>query len=122
MQVRKNNACGNGGAKWIYVTVTSSGGDCPDCPIIIEMASNPLADRLNIRYGSRLTQEPLAASSFDYPAEYTIRNSQGNIVLSHTSAQTALTLDVSHIQRRGVYFLTVVHPGKGQMQYRLLKD
>ncbi len=49
VQVRKTNACGNGGAKWLQVTVTSSGGDCPECPVIIEMAANPLQNNLTLR-------------------------------------------------------------------------
>jgi len=120
VQVWKTNACGNGGAKVKWVTVTAGGG-CGLCQIVI-MSPNPASTSLNISYLDRETSESLDAEEFDEERTYLISDLQGNAVKSFSSYKTNLEVNLTDIIKGGIYILNIVHGSLGTDQYRFIID
>ncbi len=120
VQVWLTNICGNGGAKFKYVTVTTGGG-CGICPIT-QMSPNPASNELVISFSSRETGEILAKPVFEEARKYVITDFMGTMVFSYKSKQTKLKLDISGIKRNGTYVLNVTHGSLGTDQLRLIID
>jgi len=118
VQVWKTNVCGNGGAKYKYVTVTTGGG-CGICPIT-QTSPNPASDRIDISFIDRETNQMIAKQNFEEPREYVITDFMGTVVLSYQSKQTKLKLDISQVKREGVYVLNIKHGSLGTDRYRLI--
>ncbi len=118
VQVWKTNICGNGGAKYKYVTVTTGGG-CGICPIT-QMSPNPASDQIDISFVDRETSELISQKKFEEPREYVITDFEGYIVYRHQSKQTNLKLDISQIKQNGLYVLNIKHGSLGTDRYRLI--
>ena len=120
VQVWQTNICGNGGAKFKYVTVTTGGG-CGICPLT-QMSPNPATNRIDISFIDRETGEMISQNKFEEPREYVITDFEGIIVYRHQSKQASLKLDISTIKRDGVYVLNIRHGNLGTEQLRLVID
>jgi Reprolysin (M12B) family zinc metalloprotease/Secretion system C-terminal sorting domain len=118
VQIWRKNACGNGGARYKWVTVDTGGG-CGVCPLT-QMSPNPASDQIDINFVSRETGEMISQQDFVEPREYVITDFMGTVVFSYQSKQTKLKLDISQIKRNGVYVLNIQHGGLGTDQYRLI--
>lgn len=119
VQVWKTNACGNGGAKWKYVTVYDDGG-CNYCPIT-RISPNPAKDHLNILYLDKTTNTAWPESDFEEERDYVITDFYGNTISSFTSYKTDLDIDLSQINN-GLYVLTINHGSLGTDQHRFEVD
>ena len=120
VQIWRTNTCGNGGARYKWVTVTGQGG----CSRICEMSigPNPAFGSVTIQYLDKEGQ-PLAEGRFELDIKYTIKDLDGSIVLTNRSNLTKLTLDLSPINKRGVYILEVAGENADEFKaYRLLID
>ena len=135
VQAKKTNACGNGGVKLLYVTVTS--GPCNPCPIII-MSPNPATYEVNIEI--QPSEENMIVQSSEVettiqssevmtasaaPEEpkitYVLRDTNGKVMLEKTATGSNYTLDLSSVTKSGIYILDVNHNG-GLSQFRLQID
>lgn len=120
VQIWRTNVCGNGGARFKWVTVTGQGG----CSRVCEMSigPNPAFGSVTIQYLDKEGQ-PLAEGRFELDIKYTIKDLDGSIVLINRSNLTKLTLDLSPINKRGVYILEVAGENADEFKaYRLLID
>ena len=120
VQIWRTNTCGNGGARFKWVTVTGQGGCSRFCEMSI--GPNPAFGSVTIQYLDKEGQ-PLAEGRFELDIKYTIKDLYGSIVLINRSNLTKLTLDLSPINKRGVYILEVAGENADEFKaYRLLID
>lgn len=119
VQIWKNNACGNGGAQFMWVTVEDGG--CDPCTIVIQVTPNPVVNELDIKYADKETTELLTYDEFDLPVEYVVTDYYGNVVFSKSSNKTKHKLSLSSIREGGTYILSAYYgDGSGVEQIRLI--
>ena len=115
VQFFKKNACGNGGAKWKYVTVDENMG-CTLCPRL-QMSPNPADDHLNILYLDKATNTALLEKVFEEERQYLITDFYGNTISVFKSYNTELDIDLREINN-GLYIITITHGSLGTEQLR----
>lgn len=109
VQVWKTNNCGNGGAKFKYVTVNGGGGGCPKCVNELIATPNPVVHELDIKYADKTTGIILDYDEFESRVEYVVTDLYGNVVFSKSSKKTRDKLNLSSIRKGGTYILSAYY-------------
>ena len=118
VQVRKSNACGNGGAKLLYVTINSGGG-CLVCPVP-EIATNPTKESIRISHKKSDNGEIIRSSEFNYNVEYMLLDMSGQTINSWSSKSTEEHLGLKEANQPGVYLLKIKYGNKGVKTERII--
>jgi hypothetical protein len=96
VQAMGSNACGNGGASFLYVTTS---GPCDPCP---RLYPNPVSDLMTIDW---VDDDGLVVGDKIDSYKVSLYNAVGAVIISETNNNPSIQLDLSRLKKISIFFI-----------------